>query len=146
MKDPHGNVMSFYYGKETNYYTQNLKYTENGKPYVRGGYLKRAEYGQRDGQAYTTAAPARVVFTTDERCVDAPADCEPGDLTDATAGRWPDVPWDRNCVANTKCEGKNCPHLLDPSEARLGDHTDPLRLQLLRRGPLEADACLHRQR
>ncbi|MFG3480308.1 polymorphic toxin-type HINT domain-containing protein [Streptomyces sp. NPDC047980] len=109
VKDPHGNVMSFYYGKETNYYTQNLKYTENGKPYVRGGYLKRAEYGQRDGQAYTTAAPARVVFTTDERCVDAPADCEPGDLTDATAGRWPDVPWDRNCVANTKCEGKNSP-------------------------------------
>ncbi|WP_159424446.1 polymorphic toxin-type HINT domain-containing protein [Streptomyces sp. 3214.6] len=109
VKDPRGNVMSFYYGKEINYYSQNLKYTENGKPYVRGGYLARADYGQRDGQAYTTAAPARVVFTTDERCLNAAADCEPGDLTDATATRWPDVPWDQNCAVNTKCEGKNSP-------------------------------------
>lgn len=109
VKDPHGNVMSYYYGKETNYYTQNLKYTENGKPYVRGGYLKRTEYGQRDGQVYETAASARVVFTTDERCLAAATDCEPGDLTDATATRWPDVPWDQNCAVGTKCEGQNSP-------------------------------------
>ncbi|SER77570.1 RHS repeat-associated core domain-containing protein [Streptomyces sp. yr375] len=109
VKAPRGNVMSFYYGKETNYYSQNLKYTENGKPYVRGGYLARADYGQRDGQVYTTAAPARVVFATDERCLDAAADCEPGDLTAATATRWPDVPWDQNCAVNTKCEGQNSP-------------------------------------
>ncbi|MDX3247111.1 polymorphic toxin-type HINT domain-containing protein [Streptomyces sp. ME18-1-4] len=109
VKDPRGNVMSFYYGKEINYYSQNLKYTENGKPYVRGGYLARTDYGQRDGQVYTTAAPARVVFATDERCLNAAADCEPGDLTDATATRWPDVPWDQNCAVNTKCEGKNSP-------------------------------------
>ncbi|MCX4762128.1 polymorphic toxin-type HINT domain-containing protein [Streptomyces sp. NBC_01275] len=109
VKDTHGNVMSYYYGKETNYYSQNLKYTENGKPYVRGGYLKRADYGQRDGAVYTTVAPARVVFTTDERCVAAAADCEPGDLTDATATRWPDVPWDQNCAAGTKCASQNSP-------------------------------------
>ncbi|MFF4830451.1 polymorphic toxin-type HINT domain-containing protein [Streptomyces sp. NPDC001315] len=109
VKDTHGNVMSYYYGKETNYYSQNLKYTENGKPYVRGGYLKRVDYGQRDSQVYTTAAPARVVFTTDERCLAAAADCEPGDLTDATATRWPDVPWDQNCASGTKCEGQNSP-------------------------------------
>ncbi|MFJ6984225.1 MULTISPECIES: polymorphic toxin-type HINT domain-containing protein [unclassified Streptomyces] len=109
VKDTHGNVMSYYYGKETNHYSQNLKYTENGKPYVRGGYLKRVDYGQRDQQVYTTKAPARVVFTTDERCVAAAADCEPGDLTDATASRWPDVPWDQNCAAGTKCEGQNSP-------------------------------------
>lgn len=109
VKDTHGNVMSFYYGKETNYYTQNLKYTENGKPYIRGGYLKRVEYGQRDGSVYTTAAPARVVFTPEERCLAAATDCEPGDLTNATATRWPDVPWDRNCTTGTKCEGQNSP-------------------------------------
>lgn len=109
VKDTHGNVMSFYYGKETNYYSQNLKYTENGKPYIRGGYLKRADYGQRDGLVYTTAAPARVVFTTDERCLAAATDCEPGDLTDSTATRWPDVPWDQNCAAGKKCEGQNSP-------------------------------------
>jgi hypothetical protein len=32
--DPHGNVMSYFYGKETNYYTQGLKTGENGKPYA----------------------------------------------------------------------------------------------------------------
>ncbi|PSM40217.1 hypothetical protein C6Y14_26205 [Streptomyces dioscori] len=107
--DPHGNAMSYFYGKETNYYTQGLKTTENGKSYTRGGYLKRADYGQRAGSVYSTPAAARVVFTTDERCLAAAADCEPGDLTDATAAKWPDVPWDRNCKADTKCAGQNSP-------------------------------------
>lgn len=109
VKDVHGNAMSFFYGKETNYYTQNLDYQSNGKPYTRGGYLKRVDYGQRDSAVYSTPASARVVFDTDERCLDAATDCEPGDLNDATANRWPDVPWDRNCAVNTKCEGKNSP-------------------------------------
>ncbi|MFF3642186.1 RHS repeat-associated core domain-containing protein [Streptomyces sp. NPDC002564] len=107
--DPHGNAMSYFYAKETNYYTQGLKTGENGKSYIRGGYLKRIDYGQRDGKVYTTPASARVVFTTDERCLAAAADCEVGDLTDATAARWPDVPWDRNCKAGTKCKGQNSP-------------------------------------
>ncbi|OXS36453.1 polymorphic toxin-type HINT domain-containing protein [Streptomyces sp. XY006] len=107
--DPHGNVMSFFYGKETNYYTQGLKTAENGKPYIRGGYLKRIDYGQRKDKVYSTKPAAQVVFTTAERCVGAAADCEPADLTDATATRWPDVPWDQNCKASTKCEGQNSP-------------------------------------
>ncbi|MET9670630.1 polymorphic toxin-type HINT domain-containing protein [Streptomyces sp. NPDC006475] len=107
--DPHGNAMSYFYGKETNHYTQGLKTGENGKPYIRGGYLERIDYGQRYDNLYDTAAPARVVFTTDERCLGAATDCEPGDLTDATATRWPDVPWDLNCKADTKCEGQNSP-------------------------------------
>ncbi|GHE45309.1 hypothetical protein GCM10018785_13740 [Streptomyces longispororuber] len=107
--DPHDNAMSYFYGKETNYYTQGLKTGENGKPYTRGGYLKRIDYGQRDGKAYSTPAAARMVFDTDERCLAAAADCRPGDLTDATAGRWPDVPWDLNCKADTKCKGQNSP-------------------------------------
>ncbi|WP_432120027.1 RHS repeat-associated core domain-containing protein [Streptomyces sp. bgisy032] len=107
--DPHGNVMSFFYGKETNYYTQGLKTAENGKPYIRGGYLKRIDYGQRKDKVYSTKPAAQVVFTTAERCIGAAADCEPGDLTDATATRWPDVPWDQNCKASTKCEGQNSP-------------------------------------
>ncbi|MGW7433212.1 HYD1 signature containing ADP-ribosyltransferase family protein [Streptomyces sp. NPDC054861] len=107
--DPHDNVMSYFYGTETNYYTQGLQTGENGKPYIRGGYLKRIDYGQRHGKVYDTAAPARVVFTTGERCLGADTDCEPGDLTDATATRWPDVPWDLNCKKDTKCEGQNSP-------------------------------------
>ncbi|MFH8290515.1 polymorphic toxin-type HINT domain-containing protein [Streptomyces sp. NPDC018059] len=107
--DPHGNAMSYYYGKETNYYTQGLKTDENGKAYTRGGYLKRIDYGQQDGKVYSTPAAARMVFDTDERCQGAAADCETGDLTDATAGRWPDVPWDLNCKSGTKCKGQNSP-------------------------------------
>ncbi|MEV3971148.1 polymorphic toxin-type HINT domain-containing protein [Streptomyces sp. NPDC050698] len=107
--DPHGNAMSFFYGKETNHYTQGLKTAENGKPYIRGGYLKRIDYGQRKDKVYSTKPAAQVVFTTAERCIGAAADCEPGDLTDATATRWPDVPWDQNCKASTKCEGQNSP-------------------------------------
>lgn len=110
VKDPHGNVMTYFYGRETNYYTQGLKTDENGKPYIRGGYLKRVDYGQRDGKVYSGEAPARVDFAIDERCLEAAADCEPGDLNDSTAAKyWPDVPWDRNCKADSKCPGKNSP-------------------------------------
>ncbi|QYX77975.1 polymorphic toxin-type HINT domain-containing protein [Streptomyces akebiae] len=107
--DPRGNVMSYYYGKETNHYTQGLKTGENGKAYVRGGYLKRIDYGQRADKVYSTEPSARVVFTTAERCIGDLTDCEVSDLTDATAADWPDVPWDQNCKADTKCVGQNSP-------------------------------------
>ncbi|MET7601240.1 RHS repeat-associated core domain-containing protein [Streptomyces avermitilis] len=107
--DPHGNVMSYFYGKETNYYTQGLKTGENGKSYVRGGYLKRVDYGQREGKAYSTKPAAQVVFSTAERCIGALTDCSAGALKDSTAADWPDVPWDQNCKADTKCAGQNSP-------------------------------------
>ncbi|MGX5184897.1 polymorphic toxin-type HINT domain-containing protein [Streptomyces avermitilis] len=107
--DPHGNVMSYFYGKETNYYTQGLKTGENGKSYVRGGYLKRVDYGQREGKAYSTKPAAQVVFSTGERCIGALTDCSAGALKDSTAADWPDVPWDQNCKADTKCAGQNSP-------------------------------------
>ncbi|MEU1040187.1 HYD1 signature containing ADP-ribosyltransferase family protein [Streptomyces sp. NPDC005907] len=107
--DPHGNVMSYFYGKETNYYTQGLKTGENGKSYVRGGYLKRVDYGQREGKAYSTKPAAQVVFTTAERCIGALTDCSASALTASTAADWPDVPWDQNCKADTKCAGQNSP-------------------------------------
>ncbi|MEU9471883.1 polymorphic toxin-type HINT domain-containing protein [Streptomyces avermitilis] len=107
--DPHGNVMSYFYGKETNYYTQGLKTGENGKSYVRGGYLKRVDYGQREGKAYSTKPAAQVVFSTAERCIGALTDCSAGALTDSTAADWPDVPWDQNCKSDTKCAGQNSP-------------------------------------
>lgn len=107
--DPHGNTMSYFYGTETNYYTQGLKTEENGKSYIRGGYLKRIDYGQREGKTYSTKAAGRVVFTTAERCVGDLTDCSPAALKDETAADWPDVPWDRNCKAGTKCAGQNSP-------------------------------------
>lgn len=102
--DPRGNVMSYYYGKETNRYARNADTTVDGTVYARGGYLKRIEYGQRDSSVYGVPAPARVVFDVAERCLpDAEVMCAAGELDDSTASYWPDVPWDRHCAAGTHC-------------------------------------------
>lgn len=87
--DPHGNAMAYYYEKETN------SYTSGGvtKAYVRGGYLRRIEYGLRHGDAYA-ASLAKVEFTTAERCLGG---CETFDA--AHAGNWPDVPFDQHCAS-----------------------------------------------
>ncbi|MEH1097865.1 polymorphic toxin-type HINT domain-containing protein [Micromonospora sp. CPCC 205561] len=105
VKDRYGNVTSYYYNQEINYYARGNKTDVNGVPYVRGGWLKRIDYGQRHNAVYTTNAPARVVFATKERCLPSGSvDCDPQDLTAATASHWPDVPFDRNCAVNTKCK------------------------------------------
>ncbi|MEV7276045.1 RHS repeat-associated core domain-containing protein [Streptomyces sp. NPDC093111] len=104
VKDRHGNVRAYYYTPETNYYALNAKTDVNGTAYHRAGYVKRIDYGQRDNAVYTTKAPARVVFTTAERCIaDASFDCAPAKFTMANSAKWPDTPVDRNCAANTKC-------------------------------------------
>lgn len=104
VKDLHGNVMSYFYGAETNHYALNGKTDVNGTAYHRGGYLKRIDYGQRDNAVYTAKAPARVVFTPAERCLpDATFDCASSKMTAANAKYWPDTPVDRACAANTKC-------------------------------------------
>ncbi|MEV6601717.1 polymorphic toxin-type HINT domain-containing protein [Actinoplanes sp. NPDC051346] len=104
VKDRFGNVSSYYYQQELNYYARGKKTDVNGVPYVRGGWLKRIDYGQRHNAVYTTNAPARVRFDVKERCLPAGPDCDPEDLIPATASRWPDVPFDRNCAANVKCK------------------------------------------
>lgn len=104
VKDTHGNVMSYFYDRETNYYALNGKTDVNGTAYHRGGYLKRIDYGQRDGQVYAAKAPARIVFNTAERCLpDADFDCAESKRTKANASRWPDVPVDQECKSGTKC-------------------------------------------
>ncbi|WP_422772346.1 polymorphic toxin-type HINT domain-containing protein [Plantactinospora sp. WMMC1484] len=104
VKDRNGQVVSYFYGRESNYYARGGRTDVNGDEYHRGGWLKRIDYGQRDGAVYSTNAPARVRFDIAERCLSAPANCDPEDLTDATAARWHDVPWDRNCAKDTKCK------------------------------------------
>ncbi|WP_411148524.1 RHS repeat-associated core domain-containing protein [Streptomyces sp. A30] len=104
VKDSHGNVMSYYYARETNYYALNGKTDVNGTAYHRGGYLKRVDYGQRDGQVYAAKAPARMVFNVTERCLPtADFDCAESKRTTANASHWPDVPVDQECKADTKC-------------------------------------------
>ncbi|MER7515953.1 RHS repeat-associated core domain-containing protein [Streptomyces sp. NPDC126499] len=104
VKDRHGDVRSYFYTPETNHYALNGKTDVNGTAYHRAGFVKRIDYGQRDNAVYSTKAPARVVFTTVERCLpDATFDCAPAKFTTANAARWPDTPVDRHCAANTKC-------------------------------------------
>ncbi|MGX1547411.1 RHS repeat-associated core domain-containing protein [Streptomyces adustus] len=104
VKDTHGNVMSYFYDRETNYYALNAKTDVNGTAYHRGGYLKRIDYGQQDGKVYAAKAPARVVFNTAERCLPtADFDCAESKRTKANAANWPDVPIDQECKSGTKC-------------------------------------------
>ncbi|MEV4387605.1 polymorphic toxin-type HINT domain-containing protein [Micromonospora sp. NPDC049580] len=106
VKDRHGNVTSYFYGRESNWYARGNRTDLNGVEYHRAGWLKRIDYGQKDGQVYTTNAPARVVFSTLERCLPGGTiDCDEQDLNTTTAPYWPDVPWDRNCAQGTKCKG-----------------------------------------
>lgn len=104
VKDPQGNVMSYFYGRETNYYALNGKTDVNGTAYHSGGYLKRIDYGQKDGQVYAAKAPAQMVFNTSERCIPTETfACNTADFKKENAAKWPDVPMDRYCAAATKC-------------------------------------------
>jgi RHS repeat-associated protein len=103
--DPRGNVISYFYDRETNYFARGGKTDVDGVPYHRGGHLARIDYGQRHNQVYTTDAPARVVFSTVERCIPGDGvDCDPQDLSEETAASWPDVPEDLICQSGTHCE------------------------------------------
>jgi RHS repeat-associated protein len=106
--DPHGNAMSFYYDRETNRYKRG---GVNGvdTEYVAAGRLNRIEYGLRDNALFAKA-PALVAFETAERCLpDSGFACDPGQLTEANATRWPDVPFDRICGSGEDCTNRYSP-------------------------------------
>ncbi|MFJ6436881.1 putative adhesin [Streptomyces sp. NPDC091416] len=95
--DPHGNAMAMYYTKEAGYYAQNSK-TDAPKPYTRGGYLTKIDYGLRAGAVYSTANPAaRITFASTDRCL---TDCS-FDADHAT--NWPDTPVDLDCASTGTC-------------------------------------------
>ncbi|MFB6508342.1 MULTISPECIES: RHS repeat-associated core domain-containing protein [unclassified Streptomyces] len=98
--DTHGNASTYWYSKETNYYSKNADTTVNGTGYTRGGYLDRIDFGLRSDLIYTKPAAQQVRFTYAERCVTS-GGCS--SLTKDTKANWPDVPFDMICAANTKC-------------------------------------------
>ncbi|MGW2239474.1 RHS repeat-associated core domain-containing protein [Streptomyces sp. NPDC001759] len=99
--DPHGNAMSYWYTKETNYYAKNGTTTANGSVYDRGSYLSRIDYGITNSTVFGTA-PEQVTFTTAERClVTSSEDCS--SLSSSTASHWPDVPFDQICASGKVC-------------------------------------------
>ncbi|WP_144056931.1 polymorphic toxin-type HINT domain-containing protein [Micromonospora lupini] len=106
--DPHDNSMAYYYQPESNYYGRNIK--TNGVQYERGGYLDRIEYGQRNGQEYAKAAPAKIVFGVAERCLpNASFDCAESKFNVGNGSHWPDVPADQNCNAGEACADRFSP-------------------------------------
>ncbi len=107
MVDVHGNVSSYYYQPELNYYGLNQNVTTAGTVYTAGGYPLRIEYGLRlkDGSVYGTAPTNQVTFDVAERCIaDASFDCAPAKLTASNASHWPDVPFEQICAAGKPCD------------------------------------------
>ncbi|MEV0139928.1 MULTISPECIES: RHS repeat-associated core domain-containing protein [Streptomyces] len=101
--DPHSNAMAYHYAKETNSYGRNLKGTDD-TPYVRGGYLTRADYGLKSSKMYADKPLAQVVYTSEERCIpETGVTCDEDTIVDKSF-YWYDTPWDLNCRAGTKCE------------------------------------------
>ncbi|MDQ1042011.1 RHS repeat domain-containing protein [Streptomyces sp. V4I2] len=98
--DTHGNASTYWYGRETNYYSKNADTTVNGTAYTRGGYLNRIDYGLRSDLIYSKPAAQQVRFTYAERCV-VSGGCS--SLTADTKANWPDVPFDMICASGTKC-------------------------------------------
>ncbi|GGR85535.1 MULTISPECIES: polymorphic toxin-type HINT domain-containing protein [Streptomyces] len=118
--DPHGNVTSYWYSPEGNYYAKNAS-TGNGTFYHRGGWLKRIDYGQRADSIFSKPAAARVKFTVAERCIPVTGGETCDTLTATSKAAWPDVPFDQICAANTTCTDRNAPSFF--TRKRLTDVT-----------------------
>ncbi|WP_082859859.1 RHS repeat-associated core domain-containing protein [Alloactinosynnema sp. L-07] len=104
IRDPDSNTTAYYYAPETNYY--GAANATTGVQYVRGGTLKRIDYGMREanGSIYTETVPGQVVFETAERCIPSGSiTCDPSQFTTANAAYWPDTPVDQQCLAAAVC-------------------------------------------
>ena len=104
VEDTHGDVVSYFYNTESNYYATDNGSTANAS-YMRGGYLARIQYGQRDTEVYSTQPAAEVVFTAAGRC--DLATCDPSTLSSSTATDWQDVPYDLNCASGAACQSQS---------------------------------------
>ncbi|MET8630493.1 hypothetical protein ABZW30_43480 [Kitasatospora sp. NPDC004669] len=108
--DPHGNLTTYTYTPETNYYSRGgAQNNGNGTStaYTRAGVPATIGYGQflsdqlNNNGAYNPAA--KIIFNTSERCVTSTAACDPSQRTAANAANWPDVPLDQQCDGTSTC-------------------------------------------
>ncbi|NED32461.1 RHS repeat-associated core domain-containing protein, partial [Streptomyces sp. SID8499] len=106
VKDTHGDVMSYFYSDDTNYYARDLGSTAN-TPYTRDARLTKIQYGQRDGSVYSTSPAAQVAFTYNGRCKTAATGCAVSSLSSSTTANWPDVPYDLNCANGASCTSQS---------------------------------------
>ncbi|WP_406319838.1 type IV secretion protein Rhs [Streptosporangium sp. NBC_01639] len=107
--DTHGNATTYWYEVEKNFYGRNMK-PELGTEYVRGGYLKRIDYGYLQNELFTRSPAAQVVFDVAERCIPGgTVTCATDQLKKETASYWPDVPFDQLCGSGEKCTNRLAP-------------------------------------
>ncbi|WP_326551630.1 ricin-type beta-trefoil lectin domain protein [Micromonospora sp. NBC_01813] len=106
VEDVHGNAMSLWWAKETNYYARNFNFKDPVR-YDRGGYLSRIDYGQRADSMYSAAPVAQVAFTVAERCfAEGSLTCTDANFASTNPNNyriWYDTPADLGCVAGQKC-------------------------------------------
>jgi RHS repeat-associated protein len=106
VEDVHGNAMTFWWARETNYYAQNFNF-KAPVAYHRAGYLDRIDYGLRKDNIFSGVAAARVNFVVAERCFDeGSVTCSEANFTSTDPSKfriWYDTPADLRCAANVKC-------------------------------------------
>ncbi|MEU9506508.1 ricin-type beta-trefoil lectin domain protein [Micromonospora sp. NPDC048170] len=106
VEDIHGNAMTLWWGRETNYYAQNFNF-KAPVSYHRGGYLDRIDYGLRKDNLFTATAPARVNFVLAERCFDeGTLTCTEANFANTNPNNyriWYDTPADLRCASGQKC-------------------------------------------
>jgi RHS repeat-associated protein len=111
--DPHGNLETYDYATETNYYDRAGGQAASGgsgtlTSYVRSGYLTAITYGQTISDAIGGAKPAaQVAFNPAQRCVTTTSfsNCAYSNLNPSTAANWPDTPYDLNCPSTDTTSG-----------------------------------------
>jgi RHS repeat-associated protein len=106
VEDIHGNAMSLWWAKETNYYARNFNFKAPVK-YDRGGYLTRIDYGQRADTMFSAAPLAQIAFSVDERCyAEGGVTCVEDNFASKDPGKyriWYDTPADLRCQAKKMC-------------------------------------------
>ncbi|MFE7126576.1 polymorphic toxin-type HINT domain-containing protein [Streptomyces sp. NPDC057617] len=106
VEDVHGNAMSLWWKRDTNYYARNFNFKAPVE-YHRDGYLSHIYYGQRKESIFSATAPARVGFTVAERCyTEDTLTCSEANFTDKDPGKyriWYDTPADLRCEKGKKC-------------------------------------------
>jgi RHS repeat-associated protein len=108
--DPHGNLITYTWTPETNYYKRGYDGGANAGTntlYTRGGYLSQIAYGYRVSDAVAGTSPLDTVsFSIGERCTPGYANCNwtylSANLSNNTiTANWPDTPADLICLTIT---------------------------------------------
>ncbi|MGA5700118.1 ricin-type beta-trefoil lectin domain protein [Peterkaempfera bronchialis] len=106
VEDVHGNAMSLWWVRETNYYAKNFNF-KAPVAYHRGGHLARIDYGQRKETLFSAAPLARIAFTVAERCLTVGTlTCTEANFTDKDPGKyriWYDTPANLRCASGQMC-------------------------------------------